>query len=107
METEYRHHEKWFGIKQDVRHSRGSAGTAYNEPVARQTTGWQLTCDHDSEPVPALVLDPFCGSGTTGVVALRHGRSFHRHRAKPGVRRVGAETDHRDAPLLNTKMEAL
>ena len=22
------------------------------------------------------LLDPFCGSGTTGVVALRHGRSF-------------------------------
>jgi site-specific DNA-methyltransferase (adenine-specific) len=23
-----------------------------------------------------VVLDPFCGSGTTGVVAIRHGRSF-------------------------------
>ena len=23
-----------------------------------------------------LVLDPFCGSGTTGVAALRHGRRF-------------------------------
>jgi site-specific DNA-methyltransferase (cytosine-N4-specific) len=23
-----------------------------------------------------LVLDPFCGSGTTGLVALRHGRKF-------------------------------
>jgi len=23
-----------------------------------------------------MVLDPFCGSGTTGVVALRHGRNF-------------------------------
>lgn len=23
-----------------------------------------------------VVLDPFCGSGTTGVIALRHGRSF-------------------------------
>lgn len=23
-----------------------------------------------------LVLDPFCGSGTTGIVALRHGRTF-------------------------------
>ena len=41
-----------------------------------QTTGWQPTCDHNSEPVPSVVLDPFCGSGTTGVVALRHGRSF-------------------------------
>ena len=23
-----------------------------------------------------LVLDPFCGSGTTGVAAVRHGRKF-------------------------------
>jgi site-specific DNA-methyltransferase (cytosine-N4-specific) len=23
-----------------------------------------------------LVMDPFCGSGTVGVVALRHGRRF-------------------------------
>lgn len=27
-------------------------------------------------PRDGLVLDPFCGSGTTGVVALKHGRSF-------------------------------
>lgn len=27
-------------------------------------------------PVDGLVLDPFAGSGTTGVVALRHGRNF-------------------------------
>jgi DNA modification methylase len=27
-------------------------------------------------PAGGTVLDPFCGSGTTGVVALRHGRQF-------------------------------
>jgi len=27
-------------------------------------------------PVGGLVLDPFCGTGTTGMVALRHGRRF-------------------------------
>jgi site-specific DNA-methyltransferase (adenine-specific) len=26
--------------------------------------------------VPATVLDPFCGSGTTGLVALTYGRNF-------------------------------
>ena len=40
------------------------------------TTGWHPTCSHVGEPVPALVLDMFSGSGTTGVVALRLGRSF-------------------------------
>ena len=39
--------------------------------------GWQPTCAHDAAtPVPCTVLDPFSGSGTVGVVALRHGRSF-------------------------------
>jgi DNA modification methylase len=41
-----------------------------------QTVGWRPTCDHDAEPVGSVVLDPFAGSGTTGVVALRHGRRF-------------------------------
>jgi hypothetical protein len=38
---------------------------------------WRPTCACPSAGVVgALVLDPFCGSGTTGVVALRHGRRF-------------------------------
>lgn len=39
-----------------------------------QTTGWRPSCAHDSEPVPATVLDPFAGSGTTARVANRLGR---------------------------------
>jgi DNA modification methylase len=27
-------------------------------------------------PIPATVLDPFAGSGTTGLVAYEHGREF-------------------------------
>jgi DNA modification methylase len=33
------------------------------------TTGWRPTCDHGGEPVPAVVLDPFAGTGTVGMVA--------------------------------------
>lgn len=41
------------------------------------TTGWRASCDCNAgEPVPAIVLDPFCGSGTTGAVARLHGRRF-------------------------------
>jgi len=38
------------------------------------TTGWKPTCPHDEEPVPATVLDPFGGSGTTAMVANQLGR---------------------------------
>jgi len=36
-----------------------------------ETTGWQPTCTCDAEIVPATVLDPFGGAGTTGLVADR------------------------------------
>jgi DNA modification methylase len=43
----------------------------------RTTVGWNPTCScPEHEPVPCTVLDPFCGSGTTGLVALREGRRF-------------------------------
>ena len=41
-----------------------------------KTTGWAPTCKHDASTVPAVVLDPFLGSGTTALVALKAGRDF-------------------------------
>jgi len=42
-----------------------------------ETTGWQPTCSCDNEGKGrCLVLDPFAGSGTTGEVALKHGRDY-------------------------------
>lgn len=47
-----------------------------------QTVGWEPSCKCFSgifpmpEPVPATVLDPFCGAGSTGVVARKYGRNF-------------------------------
>lgn len=76
-ETQYKKHENWYGDKQEVRNSRGKAGTAYNEPIARTTTGWKPTCKcYDGKPVPCTVLDPFAGAGTTGVVVARGYRNF-------------------------------
>ena len=44
--------------------------TKFNE-----TTGWLPTCEcPEHKPVPATVLDPFAGSGTTGQVALQLNR---------------------------------
>lgn len=42
-----------------------------------ETLGWQPTCLCGcADVVPCTVLDPFNGSGTTGAVALKHGRRY-------------------------------
>ena len=38
--------------------------------------GWAPTCACHTDVVPAVVLDPFSGSGTTGMVAVHHGRRY-------------------------------
>lgn len=38
------------------------------------TTGWAPGCTCGFEPVPGVVCDPFCGSGTVMEVALKLGR---------------------------------
>jgi DNA modification methylase len=76
------------------------------------TLGWRPTCEcketmvngitmealedsHPPEPVPCVVLDPFMGSGTVGVVAVRHGRNWlgielNPEYAEMARRRIGA-----------------
>ena len=47
-------------------------------PVATyKTIGWLPSCQcGDLKPVPGIVLDPFFGAGTTGLVAKKLGRRF-------------------------------
>ncbi len=70
-----------------------------NKSVSRQmeTTGWRPSCIHTHiDTNPCTVLDPFCGSGTTGVVALRYHRNFvgielNPEYAEMAERRIGGE----------------
>ena len=46
-------------------------------PYRRGAVGWYPTCSCGADhTIPCVVLDPFMGSGTTGAVAVREGRSF-------------------------------
>jgi DNA modification methylase len=64
------------------------------EMTAREsiTTGWQPTCDCAAgDPVPAVVLDPFGGAGTTALVAARLGRDAILVELNPDYARMAAE----------------
>lgn len=57
-----------------AKHERGSFN-AHGEVLQRRTIGWEPTCKCQNKAiVPALVLDPFGGSGTVGLVANELGR---------------------------------
>ena len=47
------------------------------EGVVYGTSGWRPSCECDAgEPAPAVVLDPFMGTGTTALVALKMARRY-------------------------------
>lgn len=68
-------------------HSRGRtrpSGTMVSPPTAT-TAGWEATCDCPAAALaPCLVLDPFGGSGTVGMVSDRMQRDAVLIELKPG-----------------------
>jgi DNA modification methylase len=52
------------------------------------------------------VLDPFAGSGTTGMVALRHGRRFIGIELNPEYVSLARTRIVNDAPLFNLEASA-
>jgi DNA modification methylase len=56
-------------------------------------------------PAGGTVLDPFAGAGTTGVVALRHDRSFVGIELNPEYVELARRRIVDDAPLLNSVTE--
>ena len=80
--------ERMFEPQGDVSAEKGIKGSGNQKPMDASngwdgfsrgrtnsaTTGWQPTCACDVAVVPATVLDPFVGSGTTAVAAQKLGR---------------------------------
>ena len=63
--------------------------------------GWEPGCGCDSERVPAVVLDPFGGSGTVAVVAHRLGRDAVLCELSQRYAEMAAARISGDAPMLN------
>lgn len=56
-------------------------------------------------PAGGVVLDPFAGAGTTGMVALRHGRSFVGVELNAEYAALARDRIRDDAPLFNAASE--
>ncbi len=80
---------------------KGSDGQpAPNHHYEAITTGWQSTCNHDHKPLPCIVLDPFSGSGTVGVVAIKLSRSFVGLDLKPDYNDMAYKRIHNSGSLF-------
>lgn len=63
--------------KADDNNARDAAGRNVAKKMAdMRHTGWKPTCHCGAQVVKAVVADPFCGSGTTGIVSVARGCEF-------------------------------
>lgn len=111
--------EKTFVPQPDVSAEKGVRGAAGQKPMdasdsregfprgttATTTIGWKATCDCEASVVPCIVLDPFMGAGTTGMVADRLGRNaigfeLSDEHAERAQRRVAADRGSESAGWL-------
>ncbi len=84
----------------------GTSSTTFGTPPpARRTLGFEPACLCAAESTPGVVLDPFAGAGTTGVVALRHGREFVGIELNAEYAAMARDRIRDDAPLLNVDAE--
>ena len=58
----------------DTRDSNGNI--VWYEATPKKFVGWQPDCACGLYPIASVVLDPFSGAGTTGLVAVQHGRRY-------------------------------
>ena len=70
------------------------------EPPTSTTTGWSPGCQCNAEVAPCVVLDPFSGAGTSGLVADRLGRDAVMIDLNHQYVEMARERLQRDCPLF-------
>ncbi|MBI3962589.1 MAG: hypothetical protein HY335_07545 [Deinococcus sp.] len=77
--------------------------TQINEGTCRALGSWAPSCRCNAgEPVPATVIDPFLGSGSSGVAAVRMGRRFIGIELSPAYVKLAERRIAAEAPQGNT-----
>jgi DNA modification methylase len=75
--------------------------------VERRTIGWAATCEcPEASAAPCVVLDPFAGAGTTGLVADRLGRDFVGIELNPAYLEMARARIGAVAPLFGREVPA-
>ena len=83
-------------------HVCSECGAPWARVEGREALCRRPTCTHRTAPAGrSVILDPFAGSGTTGVVALRHGRDFVGIELSAAYVEMARRRVRDDAPLLN------
>ena len=92
--------ESWHDHEDDE--VRGNRGAPLPDGYRRETTGWLPSCDCGGAyaSIPAVVLDPFGGAGTVGLVADRLGRDAVLIELNPEYAAMARARIEADAPLL-------
>lgn len=63
-------------FKHDSMTTHGEGEATLRNVVRKETYGWRPACPCNAGTMPCIVLDPFMGSGTSALVALRLNRNF-------------------------------
>lgn len=70
-------------------------------PTVKPIALMQYLCRLVRMPTPGMILDPFCGSGSTGIAALREGFDFIGIELDPNHAETARKRIGNDAPLFN------
>jgi DNA modification methylase len=101
--------KSWHNHEGDLERGQRGGASAYHgedrreyESYNRETVGWSPSCQCNAAVVPCLVLDPFGGAGTTGLVADRLQRDAILIELNPAYADMARRRIIGDAPLFAT-----